>query len=109
VDARRAAAAAFLELDLGHERRAVWTEKVKAYFELAVSGDYERRFGSNQFRVLVVTTTERRLESLRATTALTTNKIFRFSTLEAVRTQGLCAVIWRRSKGTTCESLLETS
>ena len=89
--------AAFVEVDLGHERRAVWRDKVRAYSDFAVSGDYERRFGTKQFRVLVITTTERRLESLRVTTAVITNKIFRFTTLPAFRAHGPSATIWRRT------------
>jgi hypothetical protein len=101
--------AAFVEVDLGHERRAVWRDKVRTYSDFAISGDYERRFGTNQFRVLVITTTERRLESLRVTTAATTHKIFRFTTLPEVRAHGPCAAIWRRAIDPGIERLIEES
>ena len=106
---RLRAIAAFVEVDLGHERRAVWREKVRTYSDFAVSGEYERRCGNKQFRVLVITTTERRLESLRTTVASTTSKIFWFSTLQAVRAYGPCAAIWRRSKGAEFEPLMGES
>ena len=44
--------AAFVEVDLGHERRAVWLDKVRKYSEFAMSGEYAQRFVHQQFRVL---------------------------------------------------------
>jgi DNA-binding transcriptional ArsR family regulator len=101
--------AAFVEVDLGHERRAVWHEKVRKYSELATSGEYVLRFGHRQFRVLVITTTERRLESLQTTAASTTSKLFRFTTLPATRAHGPYAAIWRRAKSAELEPLIEES
>ena len=98
--------AAFVEVDLGHERRDVWRDKVRAYADFAVSGDYERRFGTKQFRVLVITTTERRLASLELTASVITNKIFRFTTLPVFRAHGPSASIWRRTGGIE-ENLIE--
>jgi hypothetical protein len=101
--------AAFVEVDLGHERRAVWREKVRKYSEFAMSGEYVRRFGQQHFSVLVITTTDRRLESLRTTAASTTRKLFRFTTLPVVRAHGPYAAIWQRSKSTELEPLIEKS
>ena len=61
----RASLAAFLEVDLGHERGPVWKEKVRNYLQLALSGEFERQFGTNRFRVLVLANSERRLHSIR--------------------------------------------
>lgn len=99
--------AAFLEVDLGHERGPVWREKVRNYLQFAVSGEFEPEFGKKRFRVLVVTTTERRLESLRTTIAATTDRIFWITTLAAVRSQGLFAPIWLRPKGVDRQALLK--
>ena len=89
----------FLEVDLGYERGRVWDQKVRQYMRLAVSGDYERRFGQKSFRVLVITTTGRRVESLRAIVADLTKKIFRFTTLDLVRSKGPFGPIWLRPTG----------
>jgi hypothetical protein len=59
--------AAFLEVDLGTERMAIWVEKVRKYLQRARSGDYERRFGQSRFRVLVLANSERRMHSIRKT------------------------------------------
>jgi len=101
--------AAFLEVDLGHERRSVWLSKVQQYIKFAVSGEYERRFGTKRFRVLIVTTTDRRAHSLRSMISSLTDKLFWLSTIEAVRTQGPFAGIWLRPNGRDHKSLTEES
>jgi hypothetical protein len=97
----------FLEVDLGHERGRVWHGKVRNYLRLATSGDYERRFEQKGFHVLVITTSERRVESLRAIVAGLTEKIFRFTTLDLVRSQGPLASIWLRPTGDTRSALID--
>ena len=91
---------AFLEVDLGHESRSVWRKKVEQYLNLALSGAFAQRFGQSQFRVLAVTNSERRMESLRVATAAITEKIFWFSTLEEIDGKGFWSPIWLRPKGT---------
>jgi hypothetical protein len=91
--------AAFLEVDLGHERLKVWHDKVRHYLDLAVSGNFPRQFGASRFRVLVVAHSEPRLRSIRQTVAASTDKIFWFSTLPSVQREGLFAPIWLRPKG----------
>src|SRR5437667_8022954 len=61
--------AAFLEFDLGHENLIVWKKKVEKYLQYAISGEFESLVHESQFRVLVVTNSERRLESLQKATA----------------------------------------
>jgi hypothetical protein len=100
------AIAAFLELDLGHERLTVWKEKIKKYLQFAVSGDYKRAFGQDQFRVLVVANSERRLLSIRKTVRASTQKIFWFATIESIQSQGLFAPVWLRTEGGNRQSLL---
>jgi hypothetical protein len=99
--------AAFLEVDLGHERGPVWKEKPKNYLQLALSGDFERRFGRNRFRVLVLANSDRRMHSLRKTVGAITSKLFWFATLSAVRDQGFFAPVWYRPTGDTPIHLIE--
>jgi hypothetical protein len=91
--------AAFLEVDLGHEGLAVWKEKIRKYLQLAISGDCERLFGHKQFRVFVIANSERRLLSIRKTVRVSTQKIFWFTTMESVHSDGLFALIWLRPEG----------
>ncbi len=91
--------AAFIEVDLGTERTAIWTEKVRKYLELARSGDYERRFGQSRFRVLVLANSVRRMQSIRTAVAALTDIIFWFSTLDLVRAGGFFQSVWLRPKG----------
>jgi len=91
--------AAFLEIDLGTERAAVWEQKVRKYLQLAASGEYERQFGNDRFRVLVIADSERRMHSIRKTVAGITDKIFWFSTFERVRGAAFFGSVWFRSTG----------
>jgi hypothetical protein len=100
------AMAAFLELDLGHERLVVWQEKVKNYLRFAMAGDCKRIFGQDQFRVLVVANSERRLFSIRKTVRVSTQKIFRFATIESIQSQGPFAPVWFRTEGDNRQSIL---
>jgi hypothetical protein len=98
--------AAFLEVDLGNEGLSVWKRKVEAYLRYAISGNFEKRSGQPQFRVLVVANTERRMHSLRAATAGLTNKIFWFSTFDSIMRDGFWSLIWLRAQGDECQSLI---
>jgi hypothetical protein len=99
--------AAFLEVDLGGEPQRVWQEKVKNYLRFAVSGEFKRRFEQNQFRVLVVAQSERRLQSIRQTVASLTPKIFWFACREAIQRETLFAPVWSRPTHENNQPLIE--
>jgi len=88
--------ASFLEVDLGHESLSVWKEKTRHYLQFALSGEFQKQFGQERFRVIVLANSLRRLNSIRATVAATTQKIFWFSTLDAVRDDKFFASVWLR-------------
>ena len=90
---------AFMEIDLGHEGRTVWKEKVNNYRQLAFSGECERRFSHNRFQVFVIAPSERRLRSIRTTVEALTQKMFWFASLEAIRAEGFFAPVWLRPNG----------
>jgi len=97
----------FLEVDLGNESRAVWRKKVDAYLQYAVSGAFPERFlHGMQFRTLVAADSERRMQSLRVATAEVTQKIFWFTTLDAIAKDGLWSPIWLRPVGDVRQTLL---
>ncbi len=89
----------FLEVDLGTEALSVFEQKAACYLRLAVSGDFPRKFHQQQFRVLVIANTERRLQHLRAGVAKHTDKIFWFASLEAINRDGLWSPVWLRLSG----------
>ena len=89
----------FFEIDLNNTSRSVWRAKVKKYFELGISGNFVKNFGLPQFRVLVVTTSRRRMNSLRVATAAITEKIFWFSTLNEAANGAFWSPVWSRPKG----------
>jgi archaeosine-15-forming tRNA-guanine transglycosylase len=91
--------AMFLENDRGTEALSVWQQKAVLYVQLAVSGEFQNRFRQPQFRVLVVTSSERRLDNIRAVVAKSTDKIFWLTTLDNIHQQGLWSPIWLRPTG----------
>jgi hypothetical protein len=98
--------AAFLEVDLGHERLRVWRDKVRNYLDLAVTGNFERDFKQHRFRVLLVADSARRLVAIRQVVLSATDKIFWFTTFELIRRHGIFAPIWQRPKGKEEQSLI---
>jgi hypothetical protein len=108
LEGRTKSLAAFIEVDLGHERLSVWREKVRNYLQFAVSGHFEERFGKKQFLVLVVVDSSGRMESLRTATAGLTDKIFRFATFSSISQDGLWSSIWLKTKGNERQALIET-
>jgi hypothetical protein len=90
--------AAFLEVDLGHESHSVWKSKITGYLQYAVSGTFERQFNHPQFRVLVITNSERRMHSLRRTVGDRTEKVFWFSTFDSIARDGFWSLVWLRPK-----------
>ena len=98
--------AAFLEVDLGHEGLSVWKAKVQTYLRYAVSGNFAKRFGQTQFRVLVIANSERRMRSLRTATSGLTDKVFWFSTFDSITRDGFWSPVWLRANDDQRQSLL---
>lgn len=106
IDAGETVRAMFLEVDRGTEALRLWQEKCAYYLQLAVSGEFQNRFRQPQFRMLVVTNSERRLANIRATVAKSTDKIFWFTTIESINRDGFWSPIWLRPSGDQRHSLL---
>jgi len=98
--------AAFVEVDLGHEGLSVWKAKVQTYLRYAVSGNFAKRFGPPQFRVLVIANSERRMRSLRTATSGLTDKLFWFSTFDSTTRDGFWSPVWLRPNDDHHQSLL---
>jgi len=98
--------ASFLEVDLGNESQRIWRAKVNRYLHLAISGEFSRTFQQQQFRVLVIAHSHRRLEQIRQTASKVTDKIFWFATFNDIQRDGLWSQIWLRPIGDQRHSLL---
>jgi len=96
----------FLEVDLGHQAMRIWEQKTRSYLQFAISGDFTRLFHQPQFRVLVITTSPRRLSGIRATIAKQTDKVFWLSDFESINRVGFWSAIWLRPKGDQKFSLI---
>jgi hypothetical protein len=99
--------ASFLEADLGHEALSVWKEKTRHYLQFALSGECRKQFGTDRFRVIVLANSQRRLNSIRAAVAPITEKIFWFSTFDAVRDDKFFASVWLRPTGVTQQTFFD--
>jgi hypothetical protein len=95
----------FLEVDLGTENLPIWKKKAEAYLSYAISRAFESQFRRAQFRVLVITDSERRLHSIRALIAKYTDKVFWISSFDLVASQGFWAPIWFRPTSATPQPL----
>ena len=96
----------FLEVDLGTEALSVWKQKTAYYLQLAVSGEFQKSFRQPQFRVLVVATSERRINNIRSVVATATDKIFWFTTFDTIDRDGMWSPVWLRPTGDQRHSLL---
>ena len=96
----------FLEVDRGTEPLSRWKSKVAGYLELAVGGEFQRLFGRQRFRVLVIAPSDRRLKTVRATVLAATEKVFWFSTFARIEREGLWSAIWTRPRGDDLEQLI---
>ena len=98
--------AMFLEVDRGTEALKVWQQKTAYYLQMAVSGEFSKRFRQSQFRVLVVVSSEKRLTNIRATVSKSTDKVFWFTTFDSINRDGFWSPIWLRPTGDQRHSLL---
>lgn len=87
---------AFIEIDLNTEGRAVVGNKFDSYLKFKDSGNYGRLFPGCQFKVLFVTTTEERIESLQQ---ITTSDDIWFSTMDEFLREQLNHAHWFAMRG----------
>jgi hypothetical protein len=96
----------FLETDLSTVTgsasqwgRRDWVRRVSAYLEYYRSGKYQERYGTKSLRVLTVTTSEKRLATLKAATEAAGGKSrFWFTTFEQVRQYDILSeAIWQKA------------
>ena len=89
VDSHRGTTASFcLEVDNGtaivtptKDEKRGWGRKIRGYIALYESGEYARRFDTKTLQVLIVTTSQERLQHLmEATATITQEHIFLFTT-----------------------------
>ena len=98
--------ACFVEVDLGTEALPVIQKKVQLYLHLATSGEFSKLFHQQQFRVLVIANSERRLQNIRAAIAKLTDKIFWLTTLDSIHRERFWSPVWLRPTGDQGQSLL---
>jgi hypothetical protein len=96
----------FIEIDLGTESSKAIAGKAEKYLQLAVTGKFHEIFKRSRFQVLLITTGPKRVSSLRQAVSKVTDKLFWFSTLNAVSERGLWEPIWQRPSSSEPISLL---
>ncbi len=98
----------FLEVDLGTETLSKFAPQIKVYERYVASGQYQTRFSAKSLRVLVVTTTRKRLNSLmRVTERVGGDRKYCFATIDHITKESvLTASIWKRLGNTDLSALI---
>ncbi len=98
----------FLEIDRGTEPLDKFTPQIIAYDEYVRSGAYEQRFSAKSLRILIVTTTDKRLANLQtATRRVSTASYYWFTTFDRVTQEKvLTHPIWCKLNGADTHELV---
>jgi len=97
----------FLEVDRGTERGQTINQKIDQYIAYGESGLHERQFAAKAYRVLVITSTPRRAESLLRTIEARTDKYFWITSWDHFREAKLFDPCWLRPHHKGHHSLAE--
>jgi hypothetical protein len=89
----------FIELDLGHVSQRVFRSKVQGYQRYHSLGLFTEAYGSSSFSVLVITTGQRRIESLLSAVQPGLSPFFLFATFSSLRELGPAGASWRSAEG----------
>jgi hypothetical protein len=100
----------FLELDRGTEVLSKVLPQLQVYEAYTVSGQYQTRFQAKSLRILIVTTTPKRLQSLKATARkVEGDRKYWFTTFDQIKSQTvLTAPIWQQLDSHTLHRLIDT-
>ena len=85
----------FLEIDRGHVSSEKFVGKLRSHRRYLESGLFDEIYGAGGFHTLVVTTSQKRLENLRALVEEADEGLFWLTTFEAVSTEGVLTPIWQ--------------
>jgi hypothetical protein len=96
----------FLEVDRGTERGQTLQEKIDRYIQYAETGAYEAHFAAKPFRVLFITTTDRRMDGVLRMMKHDTRDLFWVTTWERFTNSKLLDAYWRRPHRPETFSLL---
>lgn len=97
----------FLEIDMATMSNPRFAEKVERYLLYRQGRYFEERYEGRSFRVLVVTTSQRRLRNLKQTTEQAGGKsTFWFATFEGLDSGKILGDIWKMASQTGQYSLL---
>ena len=89
----------FVECDLGNCSGRAFSEKIQRYSDYLSSGIYEETYQEAGFKVLTVTTGERRMRALLELSVVAKGPEFLFTTFASFESHGPYASIWRSSLG----------
>ncbi len=97
----------FLEIDRSTESNKRFAEKVDNYLKYGFDGHYQKQFGFQFFRVLVVCQSEARLENLKRLIEQKTDKMFWLAVQGDISPEKILTKIWQRPAKDSVFSLLE--
>jgi protein involved in plasmid replication-relaxation len=98
----------FLEVDRGRESESKFRPQIEVYEEYIASGGYTARYQTKSLRILIVTTTPRRLAKLRAITQMVGgDSKYCFLTFDQINPQTiLTGSVWKRMGSDALQALI---
>ena len=98
----------FLEVDQATLSNTRWRERAHAYLSYTSQGLYQKRYQTRSLRILTITTGEKRLENLKATTeAAGGERMFWFTTFDQATPDVLTAPVWHVASKQGLHTLIE--
>ncbi len=97
----------FLEIDRSTENNKRFQEKVANYLKYGFDGYYQKQFGFQFFRVLIVCQSMARLKNLKKLIEQKTDKIFWLALQADVAPEKILAKVWHRPAKDSLFSILE--
>lgn len=95
----------FLEIDRGHTSSGQFLKKLLIHERYLQSGLFQRRFKTETFKTLVITTGQRRVRNLLSLVEKEQSELFWFTTFEAIQAAGVLGTIWQRPLHEDCVGL----
>lgn len=98
----------FLEIDRGTEPHSAFRPQVEVYQVYTTSGQYQERYQAKSLRILIVTTTPRRLANLKAVTQKAEgDRKYWFTTFDQITAETVLTVpIWQMLDGNSLHPLI---
>ncbi len=99
----------FLEIDHSIRSNKSFKDRLQKYLKYGMEGYFNRQFGFNFFRVIIICSNQDRLKVLYNITSRLTDRMFWFAAIEQITSENVFDAIWLRPGKQEKYSLLEVN